>query len=38
MLATAGGLGAMYLGAQKAFGAKEGGVMGVALDNMANGK
>ena len=38
MLATAGGLGAMYLGAQKAFGAKEGGLMGVALHNMANGE
>lgn len=38
MLATAGGLGAMYLGAQKAFGAKEGGLMGMALDNMVNGK
>ena len=38
MLATAGGLGAMYLGAQKAFGRKEGGLMGMALDNMVNGK
>jgi hypothetical protein len=38
MLATAGGLGAMYLGAQRAFGKKEGGLMGMALDNMVNGK
>ena len=38
MLATVGGLGATYLGAQKAFGAKEGGLMGMALDNMVNGK
>jgi hypothetical protein len=37
MLATAGGLGAMYLGAQKAFKSKEGGLLGVALHNMANG-
>lgn len=38
MLATAGGLGAMYLGAQNAFRKKEGGLMGMALDNMVNGK
>lgn len=37
MLATVGGLGATYLGAQKAF-AKEGGLMGMALHNMANGE
>jgi hypothetical protein len=36
-IATAGGLGAMYLGAQKAFKSKEGGLLGVALHNMANG-
>ena len=36
--AIAGGLGATYLGAQKAFGKKEGGLMGMALDNMVNGK
>jgi len=36
-VATAGGLAATYLGAQKAFGKKEGGLMGVALHNMANG-
>lgn len=32
------GLGAMYLGSQKMAGKKEGGLMGMALHNMAEGK
>jgi hypothetical protein len=36
--AMAAGLGSAYMGAQKAFGAKDGGLMSIALHNMARGE